>query len=137
MNECIFIGNLTRDPEVRTVGTEHRVARFTLAVNSGRKGKDGDEQVAYIDCEVWDKAADVIAKYITKGSKLCVQAAARTESWADKASGQKRSALRFRVHKFHFVGTKSDSAPAVVGAGAEAEDEGAGFNPDNSEEIPF
>lgn len=135
MNECIFIGNLTRDPEVRTVGTEHRVARFTLAVNSGRKDRDGEEQVAYIDCEVWDKAADVISKYITKGSKLCVQATARTESWADKASGQKRSALRFRVHKFHFVGAKTGAAPAAVGA--EAEDEGAGFQPDNSEEIPF
>jgi len=133
VNECIFIGNLTRDPEVRTVGTEHRVARFTLAVNSGRKSKDGDEQVAYIDCEVWDKSADVVAKYMTKGSKLCVQAAARTESWTDKASGQKRSALRFRVHKFHFVGVKGAPTPAVVGV----EDEDAGFQPDNSEEIPF
>lgn len=134
MNECIFIGNLTRDPEVRSVGSEHRVARFTLAVNSGRR-KDGEEQVAYIDCEVWDKAADVIAKYITKGSKLCVQATARTESWADKASGQKRSALRFRVHKFHFVGAKNEAAPAVVGA--EDDGEETGFQPDNSEEIPF
>jgi single-strand DNA-binding protein len=134
VNECIFIGNLTRDPEVRSVGTEHRVARFTLAVNSGRKSKEGEEQVAYIDCEVWDKAADVIAKYITKGSKLCVQAVARTESWADKATGSKRSALRFRVHKFHFVGVKTGSSPAAVGAEI---DEEAGFQPDNSEEIPF
>ncbi len=132
MNECIFIGNLTRDPEIKNVGAEHRVARFTLAVNTGgRKGKDGEEEVAFIDCEVWDKAADLISKYITKGSKLCVQASAKTESWTDKATGAKRSALRFRVHKFHFVGSKQ---PASAVAGAEDE---ACSQTDSTEEIPF
>jgi len=142
VNNCVFIGNFVRDPEVHSVGADHRVVKFTIAVNGGRKSKNGEEEVAFIDCEAWDKSADIIAEYMKKGSKIAVTATARTDSWTDKATGSKRSTLRFRVNNFTFLGGKNEakgSSRSAVGAGVGADQEdGPGFASGNdAEEIPF
>ena len=140
MNNCIFIGNFVRDPELQNVGAEHRVAKFAIAVNGGRKNRNGEEEVAFIECEAWDKSADTISKYMKKGSKIAIQATARTDTWTDKSSGTKRSTLRFRVNNFTFLGGKSADTKTgkAVTAGVGAEDEGVGFaSGADGEEIPF
>lgn len=143
MNNCVFIGNFVRDPEVHSVGADHRVVKFTIAVNGGRKAKNGEEEVAFIDCEAWDKSADIISEYMKKGSKIAVTATARTDSWTDKATGTKRSTLRFRVNNFTFLGGKNevtrDRGRSAVTAGVGADEgEDAGFNNEGQgEEIPF
>lgn len=139
MNNCVFIGNFVRDPEVHPVGADHRVVKFAIAVNGGRKNKNGEDEVAFIECEAWDKAADIIGEYMKKGSKIAVQATARTDSWTDKATGQKRSTLKFRVNNFTFLGGKNERGGKAVSAGVGADDgEDAGFNSlGNGEDIPF
>jgi single-strand DNA-binding protein len=140
VNNCIFIGNFVRDPELQSVGAEHRVAKFAIAVNGGRKNRNGEEEVAFIECEAWDKSADTISKYMKKGSKIAIQATARTDTWTDKSSGTKRSTLRFRVNNFTFLGAKNTEARSdkAVAAGVGAEDEGVGFaSGADGEEIPF
>lgn len=104
MNDCKFVGRLTADPAVHSLPGGNMVTKFTIAVNFDRKSKNGEtvhEEVAYIDCEVWDKAAEIVATEYNKGSKIMVEARAKTESWTDKATGNKRSALRFRVNRFY------------------------------------
>lgn len=140
MNNCVFIGNFVRDPEVQQVGAEHRVAKFAIAVNGGRKNRNGEEEVAFIECEAWDKSADTISKYMKKGSKIAVQATARTETWTDKSTGSKRSSLKFRVNNFTFLGVKIGEARSdkPVAAGVAVDDEDTGFSSINDgEEIPF
>lgn len=108
-------GNLTRDPELRTLPNSNTsVVKLSIASSEKFKGKDGKdrEEVAFLDCEAWDSAAENIANNFKKGDPIMVSARARTESWTD-AEGKKRSTLRFRVETFGKVlanGSKTNNS---------------------------
>lgn len=118
MNTHIFDGVIVRDP-VRQKVTENQVSvtNFTLAVRSPRKAKNSGEMVndmAFHDCEVWEKAADYIAENCKKGDALLVQATTRTDTW--EKDGAKRSKLKFRVTNFQRItyGVKSSEGNTEV-----------------------
>ena len=94
-NNCTLLGNLTRDPEVKEVG-ETKVAKFGLAVNHTK------DKVSFFDCEVWGKQAELAEKFLTKGRKVLLACEAVQETW--EKDGQKRSAVKFKVEHFSFVG---------------------------------
>lgn len=109
MNRCIFLGNLTRDPELRATPTGKAVVQFALAIN--RKSSADREEVLFVECEAWEKRAEAIAKYFAKGRQILVEGHLRQENWEDKQTGQKRSRVKLVVEAFHFTGRKDD-APA-------------------------
>lgn len=114
MNRCIFLGNLTRDPELRVTPTGKGVAEFAIAVN--RRISADKEEVLFLDCVAWEKRADAIAKYFTKGKPILVEGSLRQERWEDKNTQEKRSRLRLIVDAFHFVGGRKseDGASSSV-----------------------
>ena len=103
-NKVILMGNLTRDPEVRSTPNGQSVANFTLAVNRTWRGADGNtqESVSYIDCVAWGKTGEVIAQYLQKGRALLVSGRLDQRSW--EQDGQKRSKIEVIVEDFNFVG---------------------------------
>lgn len=134
MNQCHFLGRLTRDPQLKDLGDNKKVVSFGMAIN--RPYKRGDQTVketAFIECEAWDSGADLIAKYFKKGSQILVDASVKTDEWEDKATKERRTRNKFRVNKFYFVGEKpADQAPAAAPTHEEpapTQDDGA--------EIPF
>lgn len=105
MNECIFMGNITHDPELRTVGTQGtQVLNFSIAVNRKYKRGNGEDvkETTYIPCEAWDSGAETIHRHFKKGSPIIVFCSAKQEKWEDK-DGNKRSTIKFRVNRFEFV----------------------------------
>ena len=82
-NRVILIGNLTRDPEIRSFQSGTQVANFSLAVNEKRKGRDGEliEEVAFIDVTCWGRMSEIIDSYAKKGSSLLVEGRLKQESW--------------------------------------------------------
>ena len=71
MNKLIIIGNLTRDPELRTTQDGTAVCNFTVAVN--RKARtDGHPEADYFRVTAWRTLGESCAKYLTKGKKVCV-----------------------------------------------------------------
>ena len=68
-NRITLVGNLTRDPEIRYVGSGAAVTKFTLAVN--RRSKQ-QEETDYIDCVAWDKLAETCNTYLKKGMSCLV-----------------------------------------------------------------
>jgi single-strand DNA-binding protein len=104
MNVCVFKGNLTRDPEVRSVG-DTKVASFSLAVNERPYKKDGElvKNVSFFDFDIWAGGAEVFEKYLHKGDPVLVRATAKQDTWEDKETGQKRSKVKFRVDDFEFL----------------------------------
>lgn len=103
MNVVVLKGNLTRDPEVRQVGSGDRqtsVANFTLAVNRHFKRADGskDKETTYVECELWDTAAEHLAEYCSKGDPLLINGALKLDTW--ETDGNKRSKLKVRVNNF-------------------------------------
>jgi single-strand DNA-binding protein len=128
-NRVIILGNLTRDPELRYTPKGSAVAKIGLAVNRKYKvGEESKEEVTFIDCEAWAKAAETIAQYCKKGSSLLVEGRLRTEEWEDKNTHQKRSKLGVVIENFQFVGGKAErpaQAPASAPAATGAEDDGS------------
>ena len=115
-NKVILVGNLTRDPELRSLPSGNSVARISLAVNRRYTGKDGDvkEEVTYVDIDVFGKQAETIAKYCTKGRALLVEGRLRLDQWDDKNTGEKRSRLGVVLENFTFLGSRGDAPAAGV-----------------------
>ena len=98
------MGNLTRDPELRTTPNGQSVASFSLAVNRTWRNANGEQQEAvdYIDCNAWGKAGEIITQYMQKGRPLLVSGRLQQRSW--EQDGQKRSKVEVVVEDFNFVG---------------------------------
>lgn len=105
-SKAIILGNLTRDPEMRTTPSGTNVCSFSVAVNRSFKGQNGQmtEQVSFIDCSAWGRTADVICQYLHRGSGILVSGRLEQHSWEDKTTGQKRSHVEITVEDFNFVG---------------------------------
>lgn len=104
-NKIILMGNLTRDPELRSTTSGSSVTSFALAVNRTWNNAQGErqEETSFIDCEAWGRTGETIAKYVSKGRQLLVSGRLRQDTWQDKDTGKNRSTLRVVVEEFSFV----------------------------------
>lgn len=147
-NKVILMGNLTRDPEVRTTPNGQSVANFSLAVNRTWRDANGQTQdsVSYIDCVAWGKAGEIIAQYMQKGRALLVSGRLDQRSWDDKESGAKRSKVEVIVEDFNFVdggsGSNDGGAPRASGSNSRSSepvpaDDVIDDKPIDLSEIPF
>lgn len=109
-NKVILLGNLTRDPEIRSMPSGQSVCKFSIAVSRSYKGKDGDkkEETSFIDIESWGNQAETIAKYFSKGKPIMLEGRLKLDQWTDKATDQKRSKLGVVLENFTFVSGRSD-----------------------------
>ncbi len=91
VNKVILIGNLGKDPEVRSIEGGAKVASFSLATNEVYKGRDGNkvEQTEWHNIVVWRGLAELAEKYLKKGSQIYLEGKIKTRSWDDK-EGNKR-----------------------------------------------
>ena len=100
MNKCIFIGNLTRDPEHQTTGSGVSFCRFSIAVNRSYTNSSGEREADFINIVTWRGLADNCAKYLSKGRKVCVVGSLQTRSYDDKDGNKRRQfVFRFRTRK--------------------------------------
>ena len=104
-SKAIIMGNLTRDPEVRTTPSGANVASFSVAVNRTYRDASGNnvDQVSFIECSAWGKVGETVAQYAKKGSGVLVSGRLEQRSWDDKNTGQKRSAISIVVEDFNFL----------------------------------
>lgn len=120
MNKCILIGNLARDPELRTTQTGLSTCTMTLAVNR-RKNKDGVQEADFITVVAWRQLADLCAKYLTKGRKCAVVGSLQTRSYEAK-DGSKRYVTEVLADNVEFLSPASqrEDAPAPQPSAAPA-----------------
>ncbi|MCM2338845.1 MAG: single-stranded DNA-binding protein [Burkholderiales bacterium] len=92
LNKAIVIGNLTRDPELRSLPSGIKVCTFSLATNRVWKDKNGarQESTDYHNVVVFGRQAETVAQYMKKGSSMLVEGRMQTRSWDDKNSGEKK-----------------------------------------------
>jgi single-strand DNA-binding protein len=111
VNSVTLMGNLTRDPELRTTTSGSNVTNFSLALNSSYKEKDSDEwkeKTDYIDCVAWSKTGETVDKFFNKGSRILVQGHLQSRNW--EQDGQKRSKVEVVVTDVFFVDSKKQEA---------------------------
>ncbi len=103
INQVILMGNLTRDPELRTTPSGQSVCSFSLAVNRSWQGQDGSQQdaVDYFDVTAWGKLGELVNQYMAKGRKCLVQGRLSQRSWEQE--GQKRSKVEVVANDVTFL----------------------------------
>ena len=84
MNKAILIGRLTKDPELRTTPTGRNVCQFAIAVNRTFTNANGEREADFINCVVWDKQAENLARYQKKGNQIAVDGRIQTRNYDDK-----------------------------------------------------
>lgn len=91
LNKAMVIGNVTRDPDVRTTSGGQQVALFSVATNRSWTDPSGQkkEQVEFHSVVAWRKLAEIIGQYVKKGGKIFVEGRLQTRSW-DDPSGVKK-----------------------------------------------
>lgn len=128
INNCTFLGRLTKDPELREVSENHKVCRFSIAVDRD-KSKNSDEKVTdFIDCQAWDARGEAVNKWFAKGDMIGLSGALFINRYTDK-EGNKKSAAVINVEKFSFVGAKSE--------GKKSDEKHEDFSKIKDEDIPF
>lgn len=85
MNKAEFTGRLTKQVAIKMLENDQKVAHFTLAVHRNRKDKDGNYQTDFINCVAWNKTAEILAKYGTKGRLIGLETHVQTGSYQDKS----------------------------------------------------
>ena len=84
MNKALLIGRLTKDPELRATSTGRNVCQFSIAVNRNFTNANGEREADFINCVVWDKQAENLAKYQHKGNQIAVEGRIQTRNYDDK-----------------------------------------------------
>lgn len=109
MNKVVLMGRLTRDPEIRFSNSQNPVAiaNFSLAVNRRYK-RDGEPEADFFDCVAFGKTAEVLEKYVTKGTQIGIVGHLQSRTWDDK-EGKKRKTIEVMVEELHFCGSKKES----------------------------
>lgn len=90
LNETILCGRLTRDPEIRMVAGNVPMTSFTLAVDRDIKNSDGARTTDFIDCSVWRRTAEFVAKNFSKGSLMIIKGRLQSREWTDGNGGKRR-----------------------------------------------
>jgi single-strand DNA-binding protein len=124
LNKVMLIGRLTRDPEVRTFTNGGKVAAFGFAVNNRRKNQQTgqwEDEPCFIDCKVFNRGengqqADRVEQTLRKGQQVFLEGHLVFETWNDKNTGDKRSALKVVVDNFQYLERRDDGGTGEGGA---------------------
>ncbi len=111
LNKVMLIGNLGRDPEVRSTPSGQSVASFSLATNRRWKDRDGNrqEQTEWHNIVCWGRQAEIAGQYLAKGRQIFVEGRLQTRSWDDKQSGEKKYRTEIVCDNFQMLGGRGDS----------------------------
>lgn len=147
------MGNLTRDPELRSTPSGQSVCSFSLALNRSYKGADGNWQEAtdYIDVIAWGPLGERVSQYLTKGRPALVSGRLQSSSW--EKDGQKRTKVEVVANDVTFLGGRGEGEGGGSYSGVSSNDTAAkpskkpakddvviediGDEPINLDDIPF
>ena len=139
VNKCLFIGNLTADPEIRTMPNGEQVANFTIALNEKYKAKDGNivENVEYVRIVLYRRLAEIAGQYLHKGSQVYIEGRLKTRKWQD-SNGQDRYTTEIQGDNLQMLGGRQDEPKQAKASKAKPEPLSAMAEQDDfSDGIPF
>ena len=109
VNKVILVGNLGRDPEMRTFPSGDQVANVTIATTDRWRDKNTGENKESTE---WHRVvfngrlAEIVGQYLRKGSQVYVEGSLRTRKWTDQATGQERYATEIRADSMQMLGSR-------------------------------
>lgn len=118
INRAVVCGRLVRDPELRRTQNGTPVASFTLAVNRRFKNADGQQEADFLNCVAWNKTAEIVDQYCSKGNLVGVEGRLQSRSYQDN-QGNNRTVVEIIADQVQFMQSKdSGNHPAETMAQA-------------------
>jgi len=119
VNKAILIGNLGRDPEVRSTPSGQTVATFSLATNRRWNDRQGNrqEETEWHNIVCWGRQAEVAGQYLRKGKQIYVEGRIQTRSWDDRQTGEKKYRTEIVCENFQMLGQRGDGGGGGGGYG--------------------
>lgn len=111
VNKVILLGNVGKDPEIRSTGGGTMVASFTLATSDRTKDAQGNwqDRTEWHNLKAFGRTAEIVRDYVKKGHKLFVEGRISTSSWDDKETGQKRYRTEIIVNDLSLLSGRDDA----------------------------
>ena len=122
VNKVILIGNVGVDPEVRTLESGAKVARVRLATTErlfDRQANETKEHTEWHTITLWRGLADVVDRYVNKGSQIYIEGRLRTREWTDK-DNNKRYTTEILADDMKLLGRRGDNQSAGAPAGRDS-----------------
>jgi single-strand DNA-binding protein len=118
VNKVFLLGNVGKDPEIRTTPNGMTVASFSLATAERAKGADGQwtDKTEWHNLVCFQRTAEIVRDYVKKGSQLFVEGKIQTRSWDDKTSGEKKYRTEILVNELSLLGGRGEGG-ASAGSG--------------------
>ena len=116
-NQAIIMGNLTRDPELRTTPSGQSVATFAVATNRSWNDPSGErkDSVEYHDVVAWGKLGELVSNYLAKGRKVLVVGRLQTRNWEGQ-DGTKKQRTEIVATDINFVDRSAEGIDQDVSA---------------------
>ena len=105
MLKALLIGNVGKNPDIKQTSTNKKFASFNVA---STYGTGNDAVTTWVTCEAWERTADIVEKYVTKGSQVYVEGRVKLDTWTDK-EGNARTTLKMTVTELKLLGSKGTS----------------------------
>jgi len=112
VNKVTLLGNVGKDPEIRSTPGGTMVANLTLATSDRQKDAQGNwqDRTEWHNLVAFTRTAEIVRDYVKKGSKLYIEGKIQTRSWDDKESGQKRYRTEIIVNELVLLSGRDDGA---------------------------
>jgi single-strand DNA-binding protein len=112
VNKVILLGNVGKDPEIRTSAGGMTIASFSLATAERAKDQQGNwtDKTEWHNLVAFQRTAEIVRDYVKKGSQLYIEGRIQTRSWDDKESGQKKYKTEILVNDLQLLGGRGEGA---------------------------
>jgi single-strand DNA-binding protein len=141
VNKAIILGNLGRDPEIRTTSNGAKVVTFSVATNRRWKGKSGEmqDETQWHRIVAWDRLAEIVEQYLKKGDRIYVEGRLQYREWEDQ-NGQKRYTTEIVARELVMLGGRGEGAFETQKApsyGGEDYDDFPAESLEEGDDLPF
>src|SRR5271165_1904219 len=106
VNKVILLGNLGKDPEIKSTPSGMNIATFSLATTERAKDKEGNwqDRTEWHNIKAFGRTAEVVGQYLKKGRTVYIEGRLHNDSWDDKETGQKKYKTEIIVNELVLVG---------------------------------
>ena len=126
VNKVTLLGNVGKDPEIRSTPSGTMVANLTLATSDRFQDAQGNwqDRTEWHNLVAFKRTAEIVRDYVKKGSKLYIEGKIQTRSWDDKTSGEKKYKTEILVNELSLLGGRGESG----GGGGSYERSSGGYS---------
>jgi single-strand DNA-binding protein len=130
VNKVFLLGNVGKDPEIKSTGGGTMVANFTLATSDRQKDAQGNwqDRTEWHNLVAFTRLAEIVRDYVKKGSKLFVEGKIQTRSWDDKESGQKRYRTEIIVNDLSLLSGRDEGGSGGYSRGSSSSSSASNFD---------